>query len=266
MTVRGTNKKYTDYDIVAYSYHTVLGEKPNCSRRQCLYDKRQSWAILVRIALGVKGTLECSCITKEEMTKTAGSSVARADSRAPLAKAIEPSQESRNEDDDIVLNSSSEWEQYFQRLLSYKAEHGDTLVPNRYPSDPSLGHWGELQSKIFRCLHLWVLKESETCACIDCEYLPLVKMMRRQYRIQQSGVMQSRTIDQQIQRLQDIDFRWTTRDSTHVRWDSRYLELVDFSRRFGHSQVPVRWKVCTQLCVRYVGIDFHRNIRSLASC
>lgn len=37
----------------------------------------------------------------------------------------------------------AKWEDMFERLLKYKAEHGHCLVPNRYAKDPQLGSWGK---------------------------------------------------------------------------------------------------------------------------
>jgi len=32
-----------------------------------------------------------------------------------------------------------DWETRFEQLIEYKAKHGDTLVPKKYPTNPSLG-------------------------------------------------------------------------------------------------------------------------------
>lgn len=37
----------------------------------------------------------------------------------------------------------AKWDEMFERLLEYKAEHGHCLVPNRYAKDPQLGSWGK---------------------------------------------------------------------------------------------------------------------------
>lgn len=36
------------------------------------------------------------------------------------------------------------WEQMFSRLVAYKKANGNSWVRNRYPQDPSVGHWGRL--------------------------------------------------------------------------------------------------------------------------
>jgi hypothetical protein len=37
----------------------------------------------------------------------------------------------------------AKWDDMFERLIAYKNEHGDCLVPNRYAKDPQLGSWGK---------------------------------------------------------------------------------------------------------------------------
>ena len=37
----------------------------------------------------------------------------------------------------------AKWDQMYERLLAFRAEHGHCLVPNRYAGDPQLGSWGK---------------------------------------------------------------------------------------------------------------------------
>jgi acetone carboxylase gamma subunit len=39
----------------------------------------------------------------------------------------------------------AQWLHYFEQLCQYKAEHGNTLVPQRYEDNPSLGKWVDTQ-------------------------------------------------------------------------------------------------------------------------
>jgi hypothetical protein len=48
--------------------------------------------------------------------------------------------------------NNEQWEAMFARLIQYKHQHGDCLVPKRYVQDPKLGTWVETQvSKILYC-------------------------------------------------------------------------------------------------------------------
>ena len=122
-------------------------------------------------------------------------------------------EESSVVDDDLHQNpNSSKWEDSFQRLLKYREEHGDTLVPNRYPADPHLGSW--------------------------------VSTQRRQYKMMTAkGGGTTPMTPSRARRLEEIGFQWSTKDPRHVTWEKRYEQLADFKERFGHSQVPIGWKV-----------------------
>jgi hypothetical protein len=43
--------------------------------------------------------------------------------------------------------NQAKWDDIFGRLLRYKEEHGDCLVPNRFEPDPSLGAWVSTQRR-----------------------------------------------------------------------------------------------------------------------
>jgi len=44
-----------------------------------------------------------------------------------------------------LLLAGEQWESQFQQLLEYKAQHGHTCVPLRYPKNPKLGWWVQSQ-------------------------------------------------------------------------------------------------------------------------
>jgi len=100
------------------------------------------------------------------------------------------------------------WEQMFEKLLEYEKQFGNTLVPNRYRADPSLGAW--------------------------------VSTQRRQYKAIQTGKCESSTMSQErIRRLEAIGFVWKTADPRHVPWEDRFNELLAFKEKYGHVQVPI---------------------------
>ena len=47
----------------------------------------------------------------------------------------------------LVEGNQAKWDEIFGRLLRYKEDHGDCLVPNRYEPDPSLGAWVSTQRR-----------------------------------------------------------------------------------------------------------------------
>lgn len=93
--------------------------------------------------------------------------------------------------------------------------------------------------------------------------------MRRIRNTQSSSERHESSIltDERISRLDEIDFKWSTKPQRHVPWEQRYEELVEFvvstfrlpehclvpwlisgflvvmQVRFGHAQVPIGWEV-----------------------
>eukprot|EP00551_Chaetoceros_affinis_P011838 CAMPEP_0203674320 /NCGR_PEP_ID=MMETSP0090-20130426/15753_1 /ASSEMBLY_ACC=CAM_ASM_001088 /TAXON_ID=426623 /ORGANISM="Chaetoceros affinis, Strain CCMP159" /LENGTH=400 /DNA_ID=CAMNT_0050540173 /DNA_START=178 /DNA_END=1380 /DNA_ORIENTATION=- len=109
---------------------------------------------------------------------------------------------------------NAKWDMMYMRLLAYKKEHNDCLVPNRYKPDTQLGSW--------------------------------VSTQRRHYKLLQNGQESSLT-QTRLDLLTNIGFVWATRDPRHVPWDQRYQELLDFKQKFGHCLVPVGYEENVQL-------------------
>ena len=91
----------------------------------------------------------------------------------------------------------AKWEEMFNRLLAYKKENGDCLVPNRYEPDPALGAW--------------------------------VSTQRRQYKAMTTpGSAATPITPQRAARLNSIGFAWATKDPRHTPWETRYAQLRQF--------------------------------------
>lgn len=103
-----------------------------------------------------------------------------------------------------MIALQSQWEERFQRLLAYKKEFGDCLVPNRYSRDRQLGAW--------------------------------VSTQRRNFKAKAFGMTQER-----ISRLEAIGFAWCTREPRSTTWADRYEELRQFHEIYGHSVVPINF-------------------------
>lgn len=98
---------------------------------------------------------------------------------------------------------SNLWEEMYQRLVLYKQEHGDCLVPNRYKPDKQLGSW--------------------------------VSTQRRNY-CKGKGMSPDR-----IDRLEALGFVWRTTDPRATPWMERFKQLAAFYEEHGHSVVPVMY-------------------------
>lgn len=104
----------------------------------------------------------------------------------------------------------------FSRLVAFRDLHGHCLVPNRYPSDPSLGSW--------------------------------VSTQRRQYKALISGSCESTPMTpERAQKLERVGFVWAARDPRHVPWEIRYRELCEYNKRHGNCLVPAGYKENAQL-------------------
>jgi hypothetical protein len=114
-----------------------------------------------------------------------------------------------------------QWEDMFRRLMLYKSQHGDCLVPNRYSNDRQLGAWVSTQRRNFG-----------------------------------KGVLAA----PRKARLDNMGFVWKTSDPRATPWTQRYDELVEFYKSFGHSIVPIlfdanrplaNWVSCQRQEYRY---------------
>jgi len=103
------------------------------------------------------------------------------------------------------------WDALYGKLMKYKEEHGNTLVPNRHPQ---LGSW--------------------------------VSTQRRYYKEMNSGKETSLT-QARIDKLEQIEFVWATKDPRHVPWEVRYEQLLDYKARNGDCIVPIGYKHNVQL-------------------
>ena len=96
---------------------------------------------------------------------------------------------------------SLSWERRYNQLLLFYTEHGHSRVPANYPN--GLG--------VF------------------------VRNCRREYRRFEEGEPSTLTVDR-LNKLFAVDFVWAK--SREESWENRYLELQEFYREHGHSNVP----------------------------
>ncbi|CAB9518487.1 helicase [Seminavis robusta] len=110
---------------------------------------------------------------------------------------------------------SKDWDVMFERLLEYKKQNGNCMVPQNREKYPHLSLW--------------------------------VKNQRADYH--------KGTLDEGRQeRLEDVGFVWRVRpnSNTHATrkdtlWQKRYEELMQFQKRQGHCRVPLSYKENTSL-------------------
>lgn len=90
--------------------------------------------------------------------------------------------------------NSEQWDAMFERVVAYKAQHGDCLVPKRYAVDPKLGTWVETQR---------------------------VQHKRLQRQIDDSGteiVAPNKRLNQErLEKLEAIGFAWSAKNTRKLK-------------------------------------------------
>ena len=94
------------------------------------------------------------------------------------------------------------WNEMFNRLIQYKAQHHNCLVPQNYEADSRLGRWVHYQRVEF-----WL------------------------YQQQGSGKITQARID----KLESLGFEW---DPQRSQWNSMFRRLIEFKANNGHCRVP----------------------------
>jgi hypothetical protein len=108
----------------------------------------------------------------------------------------------------LLANHSSAWNERFNELLDYKKNHGDCLVPQRYPQNPQLGVW--------------------------------VNKQRAEYKLFKEGKKSSMT-KERIQALESVGFIWAKRRKGQPTWDLKFDELTEYCQEHGDCLVPTKY-------------------------
>jgi len=95
-----------------------------------------------------------------------------------------------------------------KKLTAFKSEFGHCNVPYRYSANPALGNW---------------------CSEIRSSYK----------KIQQGQKPRSKLTQDEIERLDEIGFKWKFTEA----FEQRYHELEVFKNEFGHCNVPCKYSV-----------------------
>ena len=112
------------------------------------------------------------------------------------------------------LKHSIKWEKSRQQLVDFKVKYRHTNVPAKYAENKPLGTW--------------------------------VSTQRTQYKLFKEKRKSSMTRER-IQSLDELDFEWELRStrtwelrSTRT-WEENRQELVDFKKKYRHTNVPAKY-------------------------
>jgi hypothetical protein len=124
--------------------------------------------------------------------------------------------DANNEHDDETVEASrrkAHWDRMFNALKSYKAVHGDTLVPVTYPDNLQLGNWVDNQRQAYR-------------------------MRLEADKFDGKDDSKAYEADERVDKLNSIGFVWNLYDHS---WNIRYEELKEYAAEHGNSLVPTNY-------------------------
>ncbi|KAL3767082.1 hypothetical protein ACHAW5_005642 [Stephanodiscus triporus] len=137
------------------------------------------------------------------------------------------------DDEAVEATRRKAWLERLNELRDYKLNHGDTLVPQRYPANPLLGRWVTKQRSDY--MNYQSKKEFDEkwsgVEVLDDEVTEeMYRLMRRS-----SGMNEKR-----IQLLEAEGFVW---DPLEAQWFERLNELKDYKMNHGDTLVPRQKKM-----------------------
>jgi hypothetical protein len=103
------------------------------------------------------------------------------------------------------------WDERLLELRAFRQQHGHSLVPHTYPSNPQLARW--------------------------------VKRQRRQHKLMEEG-KQSTMTPERCELLESLGFVW---DSHQAAWSEKIQDLRRYQAQNGHCLVPSSYKANPQL-------------------
>jgi len=117
--------------------------------------------------------------------------------------------------------NEAQWEEMYQRLLQYKEQFGDCLVPRKFEGDPKLATWVETQRVLWN-------KEAKSAASGTAET---------------EDAKLKRLTPLRKQRLDALGFVWSLRNKRiEDHWDEMFRQLLDYKKVHGDCLVPSRFE------------------------
>jgi superfamily II DNA or RNA helicase len=174
---------------------------------------------------------------------------------------------------------SSDWEENFEILESYKSEHGDCLVPYRYEPNPQLGVWvrgqrnnyskGKLSADRIARLNAIGFEWDSLAVWWELSFSKLLSFMAnnghcrvparyeadpelgRWVSDQRKLYLKGKISADRVERLESVGFEW---DPLNADWEFNFSKLALFKSQFGHCRVPRRYKADSRLA-RWVEVQ-----------
>ena len=140
-----------------------------------------------------------------------------------------------------------QWNAMFEKLLKFKEEHGNCLVPKRYPPDIKLGTWVHTQRIQYR-KYLTGTSASKEGQFNDAEEEE--EEEEEEESTKEEEEQHFRLTEDRRQRLDDIGFVWSARENEKAseppriprnsydsQWDAMFTRLVAYKEKHGVSRL-----------------------------
>lgn len=174
------------------------------------------------------------------------------------------------------------WDNHFKQLKAYKRKHGNCDVPKRYPPNPQLGQWVQMQRKNYKKGKLsddrieWLeglgfkwdcptmsearinadqqkwnehfkdlkaYKRKHGNCDVPQRYLPNPQLRKW---VDNQRSRKEQLSEDRVQRLEELEFNW---GRTNLSWEERFKELKSYQRKHGHCSVPKQYAANPQLAI-----------------
>ena len=151
-----------------------------------------------------------------------------------------------------------QWQDMFQMLLKYREEHGDCMVPRKYPALPKLGSWVHKQRVINRkCQEVRAKQEAgQEVTAADTDLLNRLTAERRQkleeagfdWAVKESAPRKRAASSKSRSRARrKRSSAAKTRNSYDLQWDAMFERLRQYKEEKGDCLVPKRFEADKQL-------------------
>jgi hypothetical protein len=110
-------------------------------------------------------------------------------------------------------NANIRWNTRYEELKAYKEQHGDCLIPSKYPNNPQLARWVGNQRQMY---------SRYQAAKAEGRVDPLAGGMN----------------EDRIAKLEQIGFAWSTKSPGGKSWDTRFTELYAYREQHGNCHIP----------------------------
>ena len=164
------------------------------------------------------------------------------------------------------------WARRFEELREFREKHGHVRVPARWRGNVPLGRWVVHQRELYRAGEIepdrakwleelgmeWSIPETHVEELDRYMEQMLARLAAYRERYGHAGVTDERDhglarwiirqrsyrkegtlMNYRRERMDAAGFPW---EAVECRWEEQFARLREFRERFGHPQVPVKWK------------------------